>query len=373
MNQPQGFTLPGAAGLLALAALLSACHGPEPEAPELVRPVKAMRVTGAGQFRERTFPGRARAIREVELSFRVSGPLVELPVVIGSAVEQGQVVARIDPRDFELNLRNVEGQLENARASQRRAEADFQRLTNVFRQDPGATSQAAVDQAREARDRAAASVASLEASFASAQDQLADTALRAPFAGTVVAKYVENFEELRAKQPVLRLIDDSSIEMVVNIPESLIGFAPDVRDIQVEFDAFPGQPLPAQIVEVGTEASATTRTFPVTLLMSQPSEFKVLPGMAGKASGEPPAGAGPLGGGVTVPITATFSDGDGTLVWVVDPSTGVVSKRAIEAGPVSGGGQLVRAGLEVGEWVVTAGVPYLVEGQRVRILEGSEG
>ena len=373
MNRSAGRRSIGAAAWLAVATLLSACDAPEPESREVIRPVKAVRVTGGGQFRERTFPGRAQPVREVELSFRVSGPLIELPVGIGREVEQGEVVAQIDRRDFELALRNVQGQLENARASERRAEADFERLTNVFREDPGATSQAAVDRAREARDRAAANVSSLEASVASARDQLQDTTLRAPFAGTVVAQYVENFEDVQPKQPILRLIDDSSIEMVVNIPESLIGFAPEVRDIQVEFDAFPGRPLAAQILEVGTEASSTTRTFPVTLLMSQPEDFKVLPGMAGRASGEPPEGAGPLGAVVSIPVSATFSGGDGTRVWVVDEGTGVVSERAIEPGPLSAGGQLVESGLEVGEWVVTAGVHYLVEGQRVRILDGSEG
>ncbi|MEE4300062.1 MAG: biotin/lipoyl-binding protein, partial [Pseudomonadales bacterium] len=131
MNRSAGFPGIGAAAWLVFVTLLSGCDAPEPEPREQIRPVKAVRVTGAGQFRERTFPGRAQPVREVELSFRVSGPLTELPVGIGREVEQGEVVAQIDRRDFELALRNVQAQLENARASQRRAEADFERLTNV--------------------------------------------------------------------------------------------------------------------------------------------------------------------------------------------------------------------------------------------------
>jgi len=353
--------------------LLSGCDAPEQESVEVIRPVKAVRVAGPSQFRERTFPGRARAAREAELSFRVSGPLIELPVSVGSSVEAEETVARIDPRDFEVNVRNAEGQLENAQAILRRAEADFQRLTNVFRQDPGATSEAAVDRAREARERAAANVRSLEAALEAARDQLSDTTLRAPFPGTVVAIYAENFEEVRAKQSVVRVVDDSRIEMVVNIPESLIAVAADVRAVQVEFDAFPGRPLDARIEEIGTEASITTRTFPVTLVMSQPDDFKVLPGMAGEASGEPSAGADPLGGSVTVPISAVFAGDEGTTyVWIVDEATGAVEKRSIKIGSVSTGGQLVRSGVDAGELVVSAGVYSLVEGQRVRVLESVE-
>ena len=84
-------------------------------------------------------------------------------------------------------------------------------------------------------------------------------------------------------KPFLRILDDSRIEMVVNIPENLISFAQYVKKVFVSFDAFPEQELEATIKEIGTEASSTTRTFPVTLIMDhQPSEFKILPGMAGK-------------------------------------------------------------------------------------------
>ena len=357
-----------AAAALAVGLTIAGCSDPAPPPREVIRPVKAIKVADAAEFRQRAFPGKARATQEVDLSFRVGGPLIALPVDIGTEVKEGDTVARIDPRDFQVNVRNVRGQLDDARAAQKRANADLERLENVFKQDPGATSQAAIDKAREARDRARANVTSLQASLTAANDQLEYTYLKAPFAGTVVAKYVENFEDVRARQPILRVVDDSRVEMVIGIPENLIALAAEVTKVEVEFDAFPGLAIPAEIKEIGTEASETTRTFPVTVIMNQPDGQRILPGMAGKVTGEPPEGMRQELGGVEVPISATFADGDQTYVWVIDEAGGVVSRRAVSPGMLTNHGLRLTSGVEPGEWVVTAGVNYLSEGQQVRIL-----
>jgi multidrug efflux pump subunit AcrA (membrane-fusion protein) len=68
-----------------------------------------MKVGDATEISRRNFPGRANAAKEVELSFRVNGPLITFPASVGDKVAQGDVLARIDPRDFEVQQRNVEG------------------------------------------------------------------------------------------------------------------------------------------------------------------------------------------------------------------------------------------------------------------------
>ena len=113
--------------------------------------------------------------------------------------------------------------------------------------------------ATEAVQVANADVAALEASLRTATDALNDTNLQAPFAGTIVATYVENFEDVEAKQPILRVLDTSKIEMVVQMPESYISYVPYARNIRVVFDAFPGKEIPAKIKEIGTEASIATQ------------------------------------------------------------------------------------------------------------------
>ena len=160
-------------------------------------------------------------------------------------------------------------------------------------------------------------------------------------------------------------------EQLLQFVESL--GAPHVLDITGEFDSFPGRPVPAEIKEISNEASLTTRTFPVTLIMDQPDDFKILPGMAGRASivSRPPAESALLG--IQIPATAVFS-GDGpdqSFVWVVDEAAGTLSRRHVELGKLARFGVLIQSGLNAGEWVVTKGVHTLREGEKVRILDAS--
>jgi RND family efflux transporter MFP subunit len=352
---------------------LSAC-GPQAPVEQLPRLVHAVLIADASEFAARSFPGRARAGQEVNRSFRVSGPLIELPVNVGDKVAEGALLARIDPQDFATRLRTLEGQLEREVANQQRASADLQRIENVLREDPGATSQAAVDRVRQLSASANAAVQSLQATVENARDQLSYTNLKAPFAGVVVETYAENFETVLARQPILRLLDPTSIEMVIQIPESLIALAPYVEEISVTFDALPDVDIPATIKEIGREATRATRTYPVTLVMGQPDGAEILPGMAGRAdiSSRLPESAPQVG--IEIPLTAVFAGTEqGTnYVWVIDPVDGTLSRREVVLGRISPFGVIISQGLATGETVVTKGVHTLSEGEVVRLFDGSQ-
>ncbi|MEE8321766.1 MAG: efflux RND transporter periplasmic adaptor subunit, partial [Gammaproteobacteria bacterium] len=261
---------------------------------------------------------------------------------------------------------------EKATANAKRAQSEFDREMRIFEQDPGATSQTAIDRKRSQRDQARADIKSLHASVAAAKDQLSYTYLKAPFDGTVVSTYVENFEDVRAKQPIIRLIDDSQIEMVVNVPEDLISLAPHVTRVYVIFDSFPDHTLEATVKEISTEASEKTRTYPVTLLMDQPDDIKILPGMAGKTRGADIEGVEELlNVGVEIPLSAlyTATKSDESFVWVIDAQLNTVSRRKVTTDHLTDHGIMITEGLEPEEWIATAGVHYLQEGQQVSILQ----
>jgi len=350
---------------------LQGCGKEEVAEKKIIRPVMAMKVTEEVQFRQRQFPGTAKATQEIDLSFRVSGPLITLPVDIGDEVSQGDVVARIDPRDYEVELRSAQGELNESIAVMKRAEADYKRVKTIFETDPGAISQISVDNALQTRDSARARVYALTASVATKKDRLSYTHLKAPFDGIVVNKYVENFQDVRPKQAVVRIVDKSQIEMIISIPESLIALASQARNIEVVFDPFPDRKIPAEIKEIGAEASRTTRTYPVTLIMEQPDDITILPGMAGKATGEAPEDTSLSQEGRPVPINAIFSpdDIDKTYVWIIDEKSKLVTKQEVTTGRLSNTGIMVTDGLETGVWIATAGVHDLREGMEVRILE----
>jgi len=351
--------------------LLQGCGKEEVAEKKVIRPVMAMKVTEVLQFRQRQFPGTAKATQEIDLSFRVSGPLITLPVDIGDEVSMGDVVARIDPRDYEVELRSAQGELNESIAIMKRADADYKRVKKIYETDPGAISQISVDNALQSRDSARAKVDALTASVATKKDRLKYTHLKAPFDGVVVNKYVENFQDVRPKQAVVRIVDKSQIEMIISIPENLIMLASTAENIEVIFDSFPDRKIPAEIKEVGKEASKTTRTYPVTLIMEQPEDITILPGMAGKATGNAPEDQSMLPKGRLVPVDAIFSpdDIDKTYVWIIDEKSKQVTKQEVTTGRLSNTGILVTDGLETGVWIATAGVHNLREGMEVRILE----
>lgn len=338
--------------MIAVAACLvaGACEEP-PQPNEVVRPVRAMRVVDAGALQGRAFPCRAEAAGEINAAFEVPGRLIERPARVGSEVEAGDLLARLDPSDFQNALMQAEARVTRAQAMRDRV-AKAAEAGAVARQDL-TNAQADLDEAVAEVDIRAKAVD--------------DTQLRAPFDGVVAATFVENFQNVQARQPVMRVLDISSIECVVNVPENLISSAPYVQDIQVTFDAFPGRPIPAAIAEIGREASATTRTFPITLVMDQPEDVEILPGMAGRATGRvvPPEDA--PAGGFDLPLNAIFSDdGERSLVWVIDEATMTASKREVEGVAPSPLGMRVR-GVEPGDWIATSAVHVLREGQKVRL------
>ncbi len=352
----------------ALPLLLTGCQREEPPELDLVRPIRAMKVGDLQALGERTFPGRARAAQEVDLSFRITGPLIARPVSVGDAVKEGELVARMDPRDFKVRLRESEGNLQRARANEQRAQADYDRNLNIQRKDRGAISQAAIDRSQEALELAKADIAALEATVDGARDDLSDTSLLAPFEGTIVRTFVENFQFVQARQPIVRLLDKRRIEFVVNIPETLMSLIKYVETVEVEFDAFRGVKIPAEISEIGTEASETTRTFPVTLIMDQPEDAAILPGMAGRAIGQVRAPDGAQQLDIVIPVTAVFSPEmeDKSYVWVIDEAANTVSRREVQIENLTASGLAVREGIEPGEIIATAGVHFLTEGQQVR-------
>ena len=297
----------------------------------------------------------------MNLAFEVPGQLVERPVDVGTEVKKDQMLARLDPRDYQ-------NALDATKARRTQAEAFRDRIAEAAK--TGAVAQQQLTDAQAQYDVAVADVKIKEKA-------LADTRIYAPFAGTIAATFVENFQNVRAKQPALRLLDTSKIEMTLDIPESLISNAPYVKEVKVEFDAFKGRPVSARIKEIGTEATLATRTYPVTLVMDQPQDFKILPGMAGVARGHAELPGDAAKTGFEVPVVALYEHEGQDHVWVlVDGTTGGVftaRRRAVQAGELTGRGVLLR-GVQPGEIVATAGVHYLREGQKVRLLgESGEG
>jgi RND family efflux transporter MFP subunit len=318
----------------ATAFLVSACEEETAETIEpIVRPVVSIVVADVERFITDRYPGRARAVREVNISFEVPGKIIKRPVDVGSEVKQGDVMATLDPGSYVAGIRALEGERAALEAALSNAETELDRREKLFAKD--FVAQANVDDQIMMVRAAEAKIEAVDGALDAARLYLGYTNLEAPFDGTISQVFAENFQNVLAKQPVLRLLDTSRIEMEASVPERYIGFVPHyVKEITVTFSSLPGLEIPAEITNVGTEASQTTRTYPVTIVMDQPDGGTIQPGMAGTITATvelPPDWAK---SGIEVPSAAVFSPNEATpdqsFIWVVDEATETVSMKSVE-------------------------------------------
>jgi multidrug efflux system membrane fusion protein len=349
--------------IFSLAFSISGCgkKKEEVEVKEVVRPVKLLTVEGKSAMKEIKYPGRVRANKRVDLAFQVAGPLIELPVTEGQNVKKGEIIARILPRDFETEIAK-------AKAKALDAEQQYQRYRDLYVKKQ--VSKADFDKYKSQADIASARQKETE-------DTLSDTYLRAPFTGVIAKRYVENFEDVQAKAPIVSIQDISEIEILVDVPESvMVTLKQGAKKIVVaEFAAAPGKQYPLTLKEYSTEADSRTQTYQVTLLMTQPEDITVLPGMTANVVGTTKAGQTEVMTTIIIPAAAVFADEAGTShVWIADRDSMTVHNRQVETGSLTGAADIsIISGIEPGETIAITGVTQLRENMKVSDLAKQEG
>ena len=351
-------------GLL-VAWLLAGCSEEQPPQTEAVpRPVKTMVIGGADATGVRSFPARIAAAARADLAFRVSGTVQDLPVKEGDRLKQGDLVARLDPTDYQIVVNDRQ-------ASFDKAKKNFERGKQLV--DSGAISQRDFD-------RMEADFKSSQANLDTATQDLAYTELKAPFDGMIATRLVERFEEVQAKQAIAVLQNVDMLEVKFDIPESIIrGIRAsgeeqrkkEVRNnikVVASFQEQPGREYPLTFKELSTKADAKTQTFEATYLMKQWEQGMVLPGMTANVTVDlSQYSSGEMT--FNVPVSAVVGDYKlDPQVWTVDEASMTVSPRTVKIGYLVGDGIEVLEGLEPGARVVTAGTPFLVEGMRVTLM-----
>ncbi|MDX1385912.1 MAG: efflux RND transporter periplasmic adaptor subunit [Thermoanaerobaculia bacterium] len=351
--------------LLVCLPLLSLACGDEAAPPEAVaRPVKILTIGGGAEGGRLEYAGTIEALQHAELGFEVAGRIVEMHAEEGQHVEKGAVLARLDARDYQASL-------DSERAKVNQAKTELDRRTYLFEQ--GVEPKVNVERAQRNYDV-------LSANLAVASKAVEDAALRAPFAGRVGRRLVENHQNVQAKEPVLILQDASGLEIKVAVPErDLVGGR---RQAQIDYDelnsridpkvvvsSLPDRAFPARLKELATAADPVTRTYQATFAFDDPGDVNVLPGMTAKVTiAAPRREAGRAK--ITIPSSATLADDSGAAyVWLVDPDAMTVARRPVELGALSGTEVEVTRGLAAGERIAASGVHQLRDGTLVRPFE----
>ena len=331
------------------------CQKKEETKAENIRPVKAVQVQTAAALLSKGLPAVSAEHREVDLSFRVGGPLIKLNIEAGTAVKKGQLLAQIDPRDYQVVLVGFEGRMNQAKAEE-------QRYNNLYQK--GSVS-------KNEYDIKLANYLEAKSNYENAVNNLKDTKLYAPFDGFIDKKLVENFQEVKASQTIATLLDLSKIEIHTHVPENLALFFPQFEGYNVVFDAYPEQQFTAILKEIGK--SPVPAGYPLSLYLNYKntpgSDLLIAPGLTCSVDIAMASDRGISS--FVVPLSAVFEGDqpDDPAVWIMDKNTNSVSKRTVTVGTLISHSSIeIQGGLKTGEWIITAGVHELTEGQKVKPL-----
>ena len=333
------------AAALAAALVAAGCSKPETPAQPL-RTVRVMKIDGAAVSGGLTFPGEVRARYESRLGFRLGGKLVERRVDVGTVVKRGQVLARLDAQDASLNAAQAE-------AGRALAEAEAKRYREL--REKNFVSQAVLD-AKETALKTAAAQAGV------ARNQAGYTTLVADRDGVVTAVEAEAGQVVAAGQTVLRVAEGNEKEIVIAVPEGDVEKVRGAEGFAVSLNSLPGRSWTGRLRELSPSADAATRTFTARIGVAQADEAVRL-GMSARVE----AKVGLRDTALRLPLSAFFTRNDQANVWVVDPATQTVKLTRVETNGVSGNEMRVKAGLQSGQLVVTAGANLLEDGQKVRL------
>ena len=356
----------GAAMFAAGVAAIWLWPKPKAEAVEetVVRPVRSMVVSERASIPELRCPGRVKAGSSRDLMFEVSGRLVKFDVDKGQLVKKGDVLAKLDTRDYEADVAKAEAEFESKRLS-------YERYSRAL--GKGGVSKDDVTKAE-------ADYKTAKAQLAVAKKALDGCTLVAPFDGLVADTYPDTLDMISVGQKILTLLNYDKVKFDITVPETLI-ISSKILEIMrdrrhyVVFDSLPGKEFDVTYEEITTQADSKTQTFKITFSMPTPKDYHLLPGMsvtlviAGGDKGEDDKN---VFASFAVPTVAVGADATGShFVWKLvkaekDGEYKTV-KQVVEIGDTLGTDVEIVKGLAEGDRIAVAGVTILTEGRVVTL------
>jgi RND family efflux transporter MFP subunit len=308
--------------------------------------------------------GDIRPRVESDLSFRVSGRIIERTVDVGDHVTAGQVLARLDPQQQQATMTA-------AQAAVRGAEAVLGQTTSTFERQKallikGFTTKRDHDQAKEAYRTAQASLDAATAQLAIARDELTYTALRADVSGVITARNAETGQVVQAAGNVFSIAQDGPRDAVFHVQESIFTHQPGNPTIELTLVSDPGVKARGMVREVSPTVDASNGTVRVKVDIEHPPKAMTL---GAAVIGESRLQSRNL---VIVPWSALSSENGKPAVWIINPQTSTVSLKPITIDDYETGKVVVREGLHAGDLIVTAGAQFLRPRQLVAFRGGAE-
>lgn len=373
-------------GLLLLALVAATLSG---GSPREVRVAPVVSGADAGPASVLDASGYVVARRMATVSAKITGRVREVLIEEGMQVEEGQVMATLDPVDADAQrslaaaqLAAARTQVANVQAQLTEAEANARRLQSLVGQQ--LVSQAQYDQAVAQRDslRAQLNAARRQVDVAADQLEIADigvdnTIVRAPFDGVVIAKAAQPGEIVSplsagggfTRTGIGTVVDMDSLEIEVDVGEAYIGRVSPGMPVEASLNAYPDWKIPAEVIAIVPAADRGKATVKVRIALKE-KDPRIVPDMGASVSfleqpRQPGDGEAP---GLRIPAEAVAERDGGDVAFTVD-ADGRVQQQAVELGETVGGQREVLSGLSAADRVVIDPPAGLADGDRVQVLQ----
>lgn len=342
------------AGALCIA-VLAGCRGEDTQvrAPIVVK-VQTVRLTDYAPTL--TLTGEIAARAQSDLSFRITGRIIERKVDVGANVDAGELLARLEPREQKADVDAGIAAVHAAEAKLRQVTSAFERQKSLLNQ--GFTTRRDYDQAEQDYRTAQAALDNARAQLATARDSLSHAELRAPLSGVITVRNMEVGQVVQAAQPVVTLAHNGPRDAVVNVQEAVVSTIKGGR-IELVLLSDPKIKTVGEVREVAPAVDATTGTVRVKIgIAHAPPEMLLGSAVTVTAQAKPRQMA-------ILPWSALTSDSGQPAVWLTDPHSRKVTLRRIVIETFNSSDIVVRDGLRPGELVVTTGTQLLRPGQEI--------
>jgi RND family efflux transporter MFP subunit len=356
--------LPRLAALF-IAVTLTACEDEAPETVERIRAIKPYYVVEPAGGDVRRYSGTIVAANTSALSFAVSGTVQTVEVSKGDRVVEGQLLATLDIKPFELDVQAARSRVATTQAESDLSKVDLDRRRQLF--ERGWVAKAALDQAVAASDAAQGELSLARSRLGLAERDQTNASLTAPFAGVIVVRDVEPFVEIAKGQRVLKIASEGALEVDMSIPDSIIGRLTAGAPVTIDALTVAACGCFGRITEIGVAADAANAV-PVTAAILE-SPGGLLPGMAVETSVVLSVDDGPRGFLVPIVAIAQGDDKARGYVFKYDKAAGVVRKTPVRGEGTANGNLIgITEGVDAGDIIAGAGVSFLRDEQRVKLL-----
>ena len=350
--------------LAILGCAITACKE-KVEIIEQVRALKTITVSEMATSQIRKFSGIVNAVDSSNLSFEVGGNVKTVHVDIGDPVRKGQILAVLDEEPYRLDVEAAQAELEAAEAMVDNNKEAYNRQVRVFEQGAGAKSR--LDKAKYDLESALSQVNVQVAKLNYAQRNLTKTTLAAPYDGYIAWRSVEPHEEIKTGQKVFVIDAKGAMEVELAVPETTINRIRIGTEASVQFPTLPGRTVKGRISYIGS-AAVKSNAFPVKIGLT--GSLKDLnPGMTAEVSLAMKDGIQTAGYRVPIQAILPAKEIDQGYAFVYDPQTTTVRKASIKTLAVQNNSIVVSEGLAAGDIIAVAGVSFLADGMKVKLME----